>query len=158
VPEPRDRQEAWFSDHARRSLDHALREAQRHAHPNIGTEHLLLGLIAISDGAALQVLQGLQTDGADVRRQVERVLGYGERPVSGQLEHTPRTKRAIELALDEARRLDDAFVGPEHLLLGLAREGEGVAAYVLAGFNANPERLREEIAAVRSVPGWKREP
>jgi ATP-dependent Clp protease ATP-binding subunit ClpC len=146
-----------FSEHARRALAHGQAEAQRHGQPYIGTEHLLLGLTKLGDGNALDVLDSLRIDPADVRRRVERSIGHGDRPISDEVGITRRAKRAIALALDEAGRIGDAFVGTEHLLLGLALEGEGVAAQVLADYGADPERVREEVVISRSAPGWERE-
>jgi ATP-dependent Clp protease ATP-binding subunit ClpC len=146
-----------FSDHARRALAGAQSEAQRHGQPDIGTEHLLLGLTALSDGTVLDVFDGLRIDPAEVRRRVEWITERGERPASGEIGLTRRAKRAIALSFDESHRLGDDFVGTEHLLLGLALEGEGLAAQVLADDAADPERVREEVAVVRSAPGWERE-
>jgi hypothetical protein len=120
-----------FTDRARRVLDQAQDEAHRLNHNYIGTEHLLLGLVHEREGVAARVLTERGVDLGQVRSAVERIIGRAERPPAGPIGLTPRAKRALELAVDEAGRLEHDYVGTEHLLLGLVREGEGVAVDVL---------------------------
>ena len=120
-----------FSERARRVLSLAQEEAQRFNHNYIGTEHILLGLVRESDGTAAKVLASLAIELSKVRSAVEFIIGKGETASSGEIGLTPRAKKVIELAVDEARRLNHHYIGTEHLLIGLMREGEGVAAGVL---------------------------
>ena len=120
-----------FTDRARKVLTLAQDEAQRFNHNYIGTEHLLLGLVREGEGVAAKVLDNLDVELAKVRTAVEFIIGRGDRPVVGEVGLTPRAKQVIELAIDEARRLSHNYIGTEHLLLGLVREGEGIAAGVL---------------------------
>jgi len=133
-----------FSERARRVLTLAQEEAQHFNHNYIGTEHILLGLVREEDGVAAKVLTNLGVGLNRVRSAVEFIIGRGEKPSSGQVGLTPRAKRVIELAIDEARRLDHNYIGTEHLLLGLLSEGEGVAAHVLDSFGITLERARNE--------------
>jgi ATP-dependent Clp protease ATP-binding subunit ClpC len=137
-----------FTKRARRVLTLAQEEAQRLSHNYIGTEHLLLGLMREDNGKAMQVLRELGVDPQGVRDMVERTVGRGQRSIYGKLSLTPRTKRVIELAVDEARRLGHHYIGTEHLLLGLVREGEGVAVDVLLGLGINLESVRTQTAKV----------
>lgn len=139
-----------FSERARKVLTLAQEEAQRFNHNYIGTEHILLGLVREGDGVAARVLANLGVELSKVRAAVEFIIGRGERPGSGEIGLTPRAKRVIELALDEARRLNHSYIGTEHLLLGLLREGEGVAAGVLESLGVNLERVRAEVNRVLS--------
>src|SRR5258708_4105860 len=123
-----------FTERARKVLQFAQEEAQRFQHNYIGTEHLLLGLIREESGVAGRVLQRLGIDLEKVREGVELVIGHGDRSKWGDIGVTPRAKKSIELAVDEARRLHHHYIGTEHLLLGLVREGEGVAASMLESF------------------------
>jgi ATP-dependent Clp protease ATP-binding subunit ClpC len=134
-----------FTKRARRVLTTAQEEARRLNHRFIGTEHILLGLVAEEGGVALRVLNELSISAEQVRKTVERTVGRGTRPASLQPSLTPRTKRVIELAVDEARKLGHHYIGTEHLLLGLVREGEGVAVDVLRRLGAPPEKIREEV-------------
>ena len=121
-----------FSEKARKVLSLAQEEAQRFNHNYIGTEHILLGLVKESDGAAARILISLSLELNKVRSAVEFIIGRGERrPSPGEIGLTPRAKKVIELAVDEARRLNQQFIGTEHLLIGIMREGEGVASGVL---------------------------
>ena len=120
-----------FSERARRVLSLAQEEAQRFNHNYIGTEHILLGLVRETEGVAAKVLANLNVELVKVRSAVEFIIGKGERPAPGEIGLTPRAKKVIELAVDEARRLNTHYIGTEHLLIGLMREGEGVAAGVL---------------------------
>ena len=117
-----------FSERARRVLSLAQEEAQRFNHNYIGTEHILLGLVRETDGVAAKVLSNLGVELNKVRSAVEFIIGRGERSNPGEIGLTPRAKKVIELAVDEARRLNHHYIGTEHLLIGLMREGEGVAA------------------------------
>jgi len=117
-----------FSEKARRVLSLAQEEAQRFNHTYIGTEHILLGLVRETDGVAARVLVNLDVELSKIRSAVEFIIGRGERTPTGEIGLTPRAKKVIELAVDEARRLNHNYIGTEHLLIGLMREGEGVPA------------------------------
>ncbi|MFQ5613001.1 MAG: ATP-dependent Clp protease ATP-binding subunit [Anaerolineae bacterium] len=137
-----------FTKRARRVLTLAQEEAQRLNHNYIGTEHLLLGLVREENGVAVRVLRDLGVNPRQVRERVERTVGRGQRAMYGKLSLTPRTKRVIELAVDEARRLGHHYIGTEHLLLGLVREGEGVAVDVLKGLGVSLDKVRSQTARV----------
>ena len=137
-----------FTERARRVLTLAQEEAQRFNHNYIGTEHLLLGLVREGDGVAAKVLSNLGVELNKVRSAVEFIIGRGDRTASGEIGLTPRAKRVIELAVDEARRLNHSYIGTEHLLLGLVREGEGIAAGVLESLGVNLERVRGETTRI----------
>ena len=148
-----------FTDGARRVLTFAQDEAQRFQHNYVGTEHLLLGLIRDEDDVAAHVLERLGVELAKVRTAVEFIIGRGDRPTPGQVGLTPRAKRVIELAIDESRRLGHRYIGTEHLLLGLVREGEGVAAGVLESMGVNLDRVRREVVrTITDGPGPVRIP
>ncbi len=134
-----------FTDQARRVLAHAQDEALRFDHSYIGTEHILLALVHEDTGVAAQVLTQMRVDSAKVRTAVEFIIGRGNQPVAGGVGLTPRAKRVIELAIDEARRMDHHYIGTEHLLLGLVAEGEGIAAGVLESLGVNLDRVRHEV-------------
>ncbi|MBI2849600.1 MAG: ATP-dependent Clp protease ATP-binding subunit [Chloroflexi bacterium] len=134
-----------FSERARRVLTAAQEEAQNLNHSYIGTEHILLGLIREEDGMAAKVLTNLGISLPKVRSAVEFIIGRGEKPAVGEIGLTPRAKRVIELAIDEARHLGHNYIGTEHLLLGLLHEGEGVAAGVLDSFGITLEQVRTEV-------------
>ena len=137
-----------FTKRARRVLTLAQEEAQRLNHNYIGTEHLLLGLVREENGVAVRVLRDLGVDPRQIRERVERTVGRGQRAMYGKLSLTPRTKRVIELAVDEARRLGHHYIGTEHLLLGLVRAGEGVAVDVLKGLGVSLDKVRSQTARV----------
>ncbi len=137
-----------FTKRARRVLTLAQEEAQRLNHNYIGTEHLLLGLVREENGVAVRVLRDLGVDPKQVRERVERTVGRGQRTMYGKLSLTPRTKRVIELAVDEARRLGHHYIGTEHLLLGLVRAGEGVAVDVLKSLGVGLDKVRSQTARV----------
>ncbi len=137
-----------FTKRARRVLTLAQEEAQRLNHNYIGTEHLLLGLIREENGVAVRVLRDMKVDLRQVRERIERAVGRGQRAMYGKLSLTPRTKRVIELAVDEARRLGHHYIGTEHLLLGLIREGEGVAVDVLKSMGVGLDKVRAQTARV----------
>jgi ATP-dependent Clp protease ATP-binding subunit ClpC len=139
-----------FTDRARKVLTLAQDEAQRFNHNYIGTEHLLLGLVREGEGVAARVLEAMNVELAKVRTAVEFIIGRGDRPVVGEVGLTPRAKRVIELAIDEARRLGHNYIGTEHLLLGLVREGEGIAAGVLESLGVNLDKVRHEVIRVLS--------
>lgn len=139
-----------FSERARRSLTRAQEEAQHFGHNYIDTEHILLGLVAEEEGVASKVLNNLGVSVSKIRAAVEFVIGRGERASIGEVGLTPRAKRVIELAVDEARRLNHNYIGTEHLLLGLLREREGAAVGVLESFGITLERVQTEIDTLLS--------
>ena len=133
-----------FTERARKVLTLSQEEAQRFNHNYIGTEHILLGLVREGEGVAAKVLANLGVELEKVRSAVEYIIGRGEKTVSGEIGLTPRAKRVIELAVDEARRLNHNYIGTEHLLLGLLREGEGMAAGVLESLGISLDKVRAE--------------
>jgi len=139
-----------FSERARRVLSLAQEEAQRFNHNYIGTEHILLGLVRETEGVAAKVLANLNVELVKVRSAVEFIIGRGERPTPGEIGLTPRAKKVIELAVDEARRLGHHYIGTEHLLIGLMREGEGVAAGVLESLGVSLDKVRAETSRILS--------
>ena len=144
-----------FSEKARKVLSLAQEEAQRFNHNYIGTEHILLGLVKESDGAAARILISLSLELNKVRSAVEFIIGRGERrPTPGEIGLTPRAKKVIELAVDEARRLNQQFIGTEHLLIGIMREGEGVASGVLESLGLNLDKIRSEATRISSQTGY----
>ncbi|HEX3272247.1 MAG TPA: ATP-dependent Clp protease ATP-binding subunit [Ktedonobacterales bacterium] len=142
-----------FTERARKVLSLAQEEAQRFNHNYIGTEHLLLGLVREGDGVAAKVLNNLGVELNKVRSAVEFIIGRGDRVVLGEIGLTPRAKKVIELAVDEARRLGHHYIGTEHLLLGLVREGEGIAAGVLESLGVNLEKVRSQTIQVLQTSG-----
>ncbi|HEY33683.1 MAG TPA: ATP-dependent Clp protease ATP-binding subunit [Dehalococcoidia bacterium] len=139
-----------FSERARRVLTLAQEEAQHLNHSYIGTEHILLGLLREEEGVAARVLTNLNVSLGKVRSGVEFIIGHGEKPSTGEIGLTPRAKRVIELAIDEARNLGHNYIGTEHLLLGLLHEGGGVAAGVLDSFGITLEQVRNETTRILS--------
>ena len=139
-----------FTERARKVLTLAQEEATRFNHNYIGTEHLLLGLVREGEGVAAKVLSNLGVELNRVRSAVEFIIGRGDRPTVGDIGLTPRAKKVIELAVDEARRLGHHYIGTEHLLLGLVREGEGIAAGVLESLGVNLEKVRTQTIQVLS--------
>jgi excisionase family DNA binding protein len=138
-----------FTKRARAALTLAQEEARNLQHNYVGTEHLLLGLIREGGGVAGQVLNTLGADMQQLRQDIEKIIGHGDSEVTNaNIPLTPRVKRAIELAVDEARQLRHQFLGTEHLLLGLMREGEGIAAHVLKERGIDLERVRAETQRV----------
>ncbi|KXG75134.1 Negative regulator of genetic competence ClpC/MecB [Fervidicola ferrireducens] len=137
-----------FTERAQKVIAYAQEEARRLNHNVVGTEHILLGLIREGEGVAAKALQNLGVELSKVREQVERLIGVGPFTVQGPIGYTPRAKRVLELALDESRRLKHNYVGTEHILLGLIREGEGVAAQVLANLGVSLERARNEVLSL----------
>ena len=135
-----------FTERARRVILLAREEAKRLDHDYLGTEHLLLGLIREGEGVAALALQNLGIDLEQVRQEVEKAVGKGGGSLFlGQIPFTPRAKKVLELAVTEARNLGHNYIGTEHLLLGLIREGEGVAAQILTNLGADLEKVREEV-------------
>ena len=139
-----------FSERARRVLSLAQEEAQRFNHNYIGTEHILLGLVRETEGVAARVLSNLGVELGKVRSAVEFIIGKGERNTPGEIGLTPRAKKVIELAVDEARRLNHHYIGTEHILIGLMREGEGVAAGVLESLGVSLDKVRAETSRILS--------
>ena len=139
-----------FSERARRVLSLAQEEAQRFNHNYIGTEHILLGLVRETEGVAARVLSSLSVDLSKVRSAVEFIIGRGEKPAQGEIGLTPRAKKVVELAVDEARRMNHTYIGTEHLLIGLLREGEGVAAGVLESLGVTLDKVRAETHRILS--------
>jgi len=134
-----------FSPEAKRVLTLAQEEAKRFNHNYIGTEHLLLGLVRQEDGTAARILDAMGVSVRKVRDAVEFIVGRGDRVVIGDISFTPRAKRSLELTVEEARRLGDRSMGPEHLLLGLVAEGEGIAAGVLRSLGVTLEAVRTRV-------------
>jgi ATP-dependent Clp protease ATP-binding subunit ClpC len=137
-----------FTERARHVLRLAQEEAQRFQHNYIGTEHLLLGLVREGDSVAAQVLTSLGVDLEKVRKAVEDIIGRGDSIGRGGIGLTPRAKKVIELAVDEARRLNHHYIGTEHILLGLIREGNGIGAGVLESFGLNLQGVRAKTIKV----------
>ena len=125
-------------------------------HNYIGTEHILLGLVREGDGVAARALEAMGISLEAVRRQVELVIGQGQATTAGHIPFTPRAKKVLELALREALQLGHTYIGTEHILLGLVREGEGVAAQVLVALGADLNRVRE--AVIQLLSGYTAEP
>jgi ATP-dependent Clp protease ATP-binding subunit ClpC len=135
-----------FTDRARKVMRFANEEAQRFNHEYIGTEHILLGLVQEDAGVAVNVLKNLNIDLRKIRRMIEQIITSGPDLVTtSQLPQTPRAKKVIEYSIEEARNFNYNYVGTEHLLLGLLREQEGVAAQVLTNLGLKLEDVREEI-------------
>ncbi len=137
-----------FSESARRVLSLAQEEAQRFNHNYIGTEHILLGIVRETEGVAAKVLSNLGVEDSKVRSAVEFIIGRGEPKEPGEIGLTPRAKKVIELAVDEARRLNHHYISTEHLIIGLMREGEGVAAGVLDSFGVTLDKVRAETSKI----------
>ena len=142
-----------FTERARQVVVLAQDEARALKHNYIGTEHILLGLLREEEGLAARVLESLDITVEEVRAQVARIVGQGDEVTSGQIPFTPRAKKVLELALREALSLGHNYIGTEHILLGLVRENEGVAARILLDFDADAEKIRNEIIRMLSGPG-----
>ena len=134
-----------FTDRARRVVVLAQEEARMLNHNYIGTEHILLGLIHEGEGVAAKALESLGISLEGVRQQVEEIIGQGQQAPSGHIPFTPRAKKVLELSLREALQLGHNYIGTEHILLGLIREGEGVAAQVLVKLGAELSRVRQQV-------------
>ena len=144
-----------FTERARHVVVLAQEEACELKHDYIGTEHILLGLLREDQGLAARVLENLDITVERVRGQVVRIVGSGEEVTPGQIPFTPRAKKVLELALREAQHLGHDYIGTEHILLGLVRENDGVAVRILLDFNADSEKIRNEV--IRMVTGPSRE-
>ncbi len=139
-----------FTDRARRVVVLAQEEARLLNHNYIGTEHILLGLIHEGEGVAAKALESLGISLEAVREQVEEIIGQGGSSPSGHIPFTPRAKKVLELSLREALQLGHNYIGTEHILLGLIREGEGVAAQVLTKLGADLSRVRQQVIQLLS--------
>ena len=146
-----------FTERARQVVVLAQEEARTLKHNYIGTEHILLGLLREEEGLAARVLESLDITVERVRAQVVRIVGSGEEVTSGQIPFTPRAKKVLELALREALSLGHNYIGTEHILLGLVRENEGVAARILLDFDADSEKIRNEVIRMLSGPSGRRQ-
>jgi ATP-dependent Clp protease ATP-binding subunit ClpA len=142
-----------FTDRARRVVVLAQEEARMLDHNYIGTEHILLGLIHEGEGVAAKALEALAISLEAVRQQVEEIIGHGQEAPSGHIPFTPRAKKVLELSLREALQLGHNYIGTEHILLGLIREGEGVAAQVLVRLGADLNRVRQQV--IRLLHGYQ---
>jgi ATP-dependent Clp protease ATP-binding subunit ClpA len=140
-----------FTERARQVVVLAQDEARALKHNYIGTEHILLGLLREEEGLAARVLESLDITVEEVRAQVARIIGQGEEISGGQIPFTPRAKVVLELSLREALSLGHNYIGTEHLLLGLVRENEGVAARILLDFDADAQMVRSEVLRRLSV-------
>src|SRR6266436_691849 len=148
-----------FTDRARRVVVLAQEEARMLSHNYIGTEHILLGLIHEGEGVAAKALESLGISLEAVRQQVEEIIGHGQQAPSGHIPFTPRAKKVLELSLREALQLGHNYIGTEHILLGLIREGEGVAAQVLVKLGADLSRVRQQVIQLLSgYSGGKESP
>jgi predicted ArsR family transcriptional regulator len=134
-----------FTDRARRVVVLAQEEARRLDHNYIGTEHILLGLISEGEGVAARALKSLGISLDAVRQQVEEIIGRGQQEPPGHIPFTPRAKKVLELSLRESKQLGHNYIGTEHILLGLIREGSGVAAQVLVKLGADLKRVRQQV-------------
>jgi ClpA/ClpB-like protein/UvrB/UvrC motif-containing protein len=144
-----------FTDRARQVVVLAQVEARRLDHNYIGTEHILLGLIDEGGGVAAKALESLGIGLDAVRQQVEEIIGRGQQASSMHIPFTPRAKKVLELSLREALQLGHDYIGTEHILLGLIREGDGVAAQVLVRLGADPDRVRQQV--IRLLHGYPAE-
>jgi ATP-dependent Clp protease ATP-binding subunit ClpA len=142
-----------FTDRARRVVVLAQEEARMLNHNYIGTEHILLGLIHEGEGVAAKALEALGVSLTEVRTLVEEIIGQGQAAPTGHIPFTPRAKKVLELSLRESLQLGHNYIGTEHILLGLVREGEGVAAQVLVKLGANLDRVRQQVLGVLGEEG-----
>jgi ATP-dependent Clp protease ATP-binding subunit ClpC len=143
-----------FTDRARRVVVLGQEQARELGHNYIGTEHLLLGILAEGEGVAVSVLGELDVSLETARQQVLEVIGRGKGQPSGHVPFTPRAKKVLELSLREAKSLGHAYIGTEHILLGLIREGDGVAAQVLVNLGAELKKVRQQVIRLLHVqPG-----
>ena len=145
-----------FTDRARRVVVFAQDEARMLNHNYIGTEHLLLGLIHEDEGLAARALKTLGVSLDETRQEVEDIIGRGEGAQKGHIPFTPRAKKVLELSLREALQLDHNYIGTEHILLGLLREGDGVAAQVLVRSGVDLNMARQEV--IRLLRGYTAAP
>jgi ATP-dependent Clp protease ATP-binding subunit ClpC len=142
-----------FTDRARQVVVMSQEEARSLSHNYIGTEHILLGLIREGRGVAAQALESLGISLAAVRQQVEEITGQGQHAPSGHIPFTPSARKVLELSLPEALQLGHNYIGTEHILLGLIREGHGVAARVLADHGADLSRVRQQVTELLAGRG-----
>ncbi len=140
-----------FDEHAKQTLGFAQVAAQRFSHNYIGTEHILLGLLDVTDCMAILILASMGIEPQSVRNSVEFIIGRGDRIVLGEIGLTPRAKKVIELAVDEARQMNHHYIGTEHILLALIREGEGIAAGVLESVGVNLEKARWHTVTILGI-------
>jgi ATP-dependent Clp protease ATP-binding subunit ClpC len=148
-----------FTERAQRIVLIAQEEAKRLNHDYVGPEHVLLGLIALGEGVAAQVLANLGVDLRRVRSEIEKIVGTGDNVMLlGEIPFTPRAKKVLEYAVEEAQHMGHSYVGTEHLLLGLIREEEGVAARVLGTFGSRLDVVRGEVMNLRGAPGISLDP
>src|SRR5213082_2243573 len=147
-----------FTDRARRVVVLAQEEARMLNHNYIGTEHILLGLIHEGEGVAAKALESLGISLEAVRQQVKEIIGQGQAAPTGHIPFTPRAKKVLELSLREALQLGHNYIGTEHILLGLIREGEGVAAQVLQKLGADLNRVRRQVIQLLSGSAGVAEP
>ena len=147
-----------FSPGARQVVVDSQEEARSLRHGYIGTEHLLLGLLRQHDGVAAQALRAAGVDAEAARQQVLDIIGHGQQQPRGHIPFTPRAKKVLQLSLREARQLDHMYIGTEHLLLGLLREGQGVACQVLFQLGADADTIREHVAELSGQPEIVGEP
>jgi hypothetical protein len=144
-----------FTDRARRVVVLAQQEARLLSHNNIGTEHLLLGILAVGEGTAVHALDEMGITLEIVRRQVVQIVGLGQqehRP-SGHIPFTPRAKKVLELSLREALQMGQNYIGTEHILLGLIREGDGVAAHILSDLGGDLSAVRMNVVRLTALAG-----
>jgi ATP-dependent Clp protease ATP-binding subunit ClpC len=134
-----------FTDQAHRAVAFAQEEARQLNHDHVGTEHVLAGLLREDRGAAAQVLEASGVTLDAVRERIEALAGHGQAPPRGHIPFTPRAKKVLELSLREARQLGHDYIGTEHILLGLIREGDGVAAQVLVNLGSDLNRARQQV-------------
>jgi ATP-dependent Clp protease ATP-binding subunit ClpC len=134
-----------FTDRARRVVVLAQEEARMLDHNYIGTEHILLGLVHEGEGVAAKAMAAMEISLEAVRQEVEEIIGRGQQAPSGHIPFTPRAKKVLELSLRESLQLGHDYIGTEHILLGLLREGEGVAAQVLVRLGADLNRVRQQV-------------
>ena len=142
-----------FTERARKVVYLAQQEAARLGHNVIGTEHLLLGLVVEGEGVAAKALESMEIRLENIRQEVEKIIGTGEANQFGEIPFTPRAKRVLELAVDEGRQMGHNYIGTEHILLGLIREGEGVAAQVLKNLGAELEKVRKQVFSLLGAAG-----
>jgi ATP-dependent Clp protease ATP-binding subunit ClpC len=141
-----------FTERARQVVVLAQEEARALRHNYIGTEHVLLGLLREEEGIAARVLESLDVTLEEVRAQVARIVGQGDEVAGGQIPFTPRAKRVLELALREALSIGHNWIGTEHVLLGLARENDGVAMQILLDLGVHGDRIRDEVVQTLGGP------
>ena len=139
-----------FTEGARQVVVLAQDEARALKHNYIGTEHLLLGLMRVENGAAARALESLDITVEEVRAQIARIVGQGDEVATGQIPMTPRAKKVLELALREALSMGHNYIGTKHILLGIVRENEGVASRILLDFDADADTIRKQVVQAMS--------